>query len=176
MVEKQLRTQPPLTEELPQDTQGSSATKRLKSLNIELPTPSEPIANYIRFRQVGRVIHLSGQGSMLDNGDGIFGKIGRNLTLADGIKAAHMTAMNMIAQARLICDGDLDRIHQWIKLTGYVNCTDEFTQHPSVLDGATALLEDVFGPAGLASRTAVGVSSLPMNIAVEIQAEFEMKL
>jgi enamine deaminase RidA (YjgF/YER057c/UK114 family) len=87
-----------------------------------------------------------------------------------------MTAMNMIAQASLICDGDLDRIQQWIKLTGYVNCTDEFTQHPTVLDGATRLLEDVFGEVGLATRTAVGVNSLPMNIAVEIQADFEIRL
>ena len=158
-----------------QNTQSISATERLKALKIELPPPSQPIANYTRFRKVGAVIHLSGQGSMFDNGQGIFGKVGHNLTLTDGIEAAHMTAMNMIAQANLICEGDLDRILQWVKLTGYVNCTDEFTQHPTVLDGATRLLEDVFGAAGLASRTAVGVSSLPMNIAVEIQADFEIK-
>ena len=175
MSAQQLPTPSIATGASAKETLGSSATKRLKSLKIELPIPSAPIANYVRFRKVGNVIHLSGQGSMLNNGEGIFGKIGHNLTLADGIKAAHMTAMNLMAQASLICDGDLDRIKQWIKLTGYVNCTDEFTQHPSVLDGATHLLEDIFGATGLAARTAVGVSSLPMNIAVEIQADFEMK-
>jgi len=145
-------------------------------MGIELPDPFMPIARYTAFRRSGSVVQLSGQGPILQNGDGIFGKIGRELTLEDGVRASRITALNMLAQANVICEGDLGRIVQWIKITAYVNCTDDFFDQPAVVDGASNLLYEVFGDVGLAARAAVGVNALPMNTPVEIQAEFEVSV
>jgi len=155
---------------------GQSVNERLVSLGIELPDPFMPIARYAAFRRSGSVVQLSGQGPVLQNGEGIFGKIGRDLTLEDGVKASRITALNMLAQANAICEGDLGRIVQWIKITAYVNCTDDFFDQPAVVDGASNLLYEVFGDVGLAARAAVGVNALPMNTPVEIQAEFEVSV
>lgn len=153
----------------------SEISARIEALGIKLPKASDPIANYVRFRQVGSIVYVSGQGSITDADEGIFGKLGQELSIEDGKKAARMAAMNLLSQTEIICEGDFDRVLQWIKLTGYVSCVDNFYQQPEVLDGATQLLEEVFGEAGLVARAAVGVNSLPMNIAVEIQANFELK-
>ena len=149
---------------------------RLQNLNIQLPEPVAPIATYARYKKVGNIIHMSGLGSALADGQGIYGKVGRDLSLAQGVEAARMTALNMLAQANYVCEGDLNQIVQWIKLTGFVNCVDNFSQQAEVLDGASQLLQQVFGEAGMPVRAAVGVNALPMNIAVEIQADFEIWL
>lgn len=150
------------------------AETRLVELDLELPQPPCPIANYVASRRVGPIVYLAGQGSMIGPGKAVLGKINDTLSVEDGVRAAQMAALNTIAQAKLACDGDLGRIVQWTRMTGYVNCTDDFVDHPLVLDGASALLEAVFGERGCVARAAVGVNSLPMGIAVEIQAEFEI--
>jgi len=148
--------------------------RRLADLGIVLPEPAPPVATYAPFRAVGRHVFIAGQGPAASAGAAIFGKVGRELTTEQGYMAARLAGISVLAQAKAACGGDLDRISHWVRLIGYVNCVDNFADHPKVINGASDLLQEVFGDNGLHARAAVGVSSLPFNLAVEIEASFAL--
>lgn len=147
--------------------------KRLTELNIELPVVAVPVANYISYNFSGNQVHISGQLPKLGD-DMIIGKVGDNLTKEDGIKAAELCMLNIISQLNSACEGNLDKVKRAIKINVFVNSSNDFTDHPIVANGASDLLVNVFGEKGKHARSAVGVSSLPRGVAVEIDAIFEI--
>jgi enamine deaminase RidA (YjgF/YER057c/UK114 family) len=149
---------------------------RLAELGVTLPRPAAAVATYAPYRIVGNMVYIAGQGPFSDEGAKVFGKVGRELTVEEGAYAARLTAMSIMAQAKAACGGDLERVAQWVRLTGYVNSADDFTEHPNVINGASDLLVEVFGERGLHARSAVGVNSLPYDIAVEIEATFQLRV
>ena len=146
---------------------------RLKDLGITLPEPVAPVANYVPFVQTGNLVHVSGQIS-LENGALITGKLGDGLDVDAGVHAARVCAINLIAQAKAACGGDLTKISRVVKLGGFVACTADFSDHPKVINGASDLMVEVFADKGRHARAAVGVPSLPLNAAVEVEAIFEL--
>ena len=148
---------------------------RLQELNICIPKPVAPVANYQPFQTLGDHVHVSGQISLAPEGL-IEGRVGDDLDLDTARKAARICAINLIAQFHVACDGDLDRVLQIIKLGGFVNAAPNFIDVPQVINGASDLLVDVFGDNGRHARSAVGVSVLPLNAAVEIDAIIAIKL
>jgi len=146
---------------------------RLAELGIELPNPAAPAANYVPFVQVGDLVYISGQISMDANGL-VKGKLGDGYSLDDAYAAARLCGINLISQVRAACDGDLDRLVRVIKLNGFVNATQDFTDHPKVINGASDLMVEVFGEQGRHARAAVGSSSLPLGVAVEIEGIFQI--
>lgn len=147
---------------------------KLADLNIELPDAPKPAANYVPFVRSGNLVFISGQVSMDANGL-VRGILGENMAVEDGQKAARLCAINLIAQLHAACDGDLNQVAQVVKLTGFVNATGDFTQHPQVVNGASDLFAEVFGDAGKHARAAVGSVSLPLGVAVEVEGIFEIK-
>lgn len=158
---------------------GSVATgvaeKKLAELGIVLPEPSAAVATYTPYRRVNDMIYIAGQGPSFDSEANVIGTIGRDLSLEEGVNAARLTAINILAQAKAACDGDLDNIAQWVRLTAYVNSADDFSDQPKVANGASDLLVEVFGERGLHARAAVGVNTLPFSVAVEIEASFQIR-
>ena len=146
---------------------------RLKDLGITLPKIQAPWANYVSVIISGTLVYLSGQLPSLD-GVLVKGKLGADLKVDDGHKAARMCAVNMLPHLREACGGSLDRVVRCIEIGGFVNATAEFTEHPMVLNGASEFLVEVFGEAGRHTRFAVGVASLPFNFAVEVKGIFEI--
>ncbi len=151
-----------------------SAEKNLKNLNIELPEASEPVGSYVATKLSGKYLYVSGQISIDSNGDLIKGKLGKDLTTEDGYKAAKRCALSIISQVKKSCKGDLSKIKHCIKLTGYVNSLDNFIEQPKVVNGASDLITKVFGNNGTHARAAVSANSLPLGVAVEIDAIFEL--
>lgn len=150
----------------------SKIDARLADLGITLPTPPKPVANYVPVVQSGNMVYVSGQISRM--GETSFdGKLGLNVDVETGAKAARLSAINLIAQLKGHL-GDLDRVVRVVKLTGFVNSTLEFTDHPKVINGASDLMVDVFGDAGRHARSAVGAAGLPMGVAVEVEGIFEV--
>lgn len=149
-------------------------TTRLAELGIELPEPSAPAANYVPYVLSGNLIFVSGQVTVWNGELRFIGKVGADLSLEDGIEAARLCALNLIAQARDAAGGDLDRIKRVVKLGGFVNAGPDFTDHPKVINGASDLMVEVFGEAGKHARFAVGAGSLPLGVAVEIDGVFEL--
>ena len=147
---------------------------RLKELGLTLPDAPAPAANYVPFVQVGDLEFVSGQISQ-DAGGLIKGRLGADMTVADGAAAARRCGLSLLAQARAACGGDLDRVVRAVKLTGFVNSTDDFTDQPKVINGCSDLLAEVLGDAGRHSRSAVSAPSLPLGVAVEIEAIFQVK-
>ncbi|MCP5433692.1 MAG: RidA family protein [Alphaproteobacteria bacterium] len=147
---------------------------RLDELGIVLPKALPPAANYVPFTLAGGLLFVAGQVSVTADGRRIVGKVGADLTLEDAHEAARACAINLLAQARLACGGDLDRIAACVKLGGFVNATADFTDHPKVLNGASDLMVDVLGEKGRHARFAVGAASLPFNVAVEIDGVFAL--
>jgi len=147
--------------------------RRLAELGIELPKPPAPVASYVPAILSGPLLFISGQVST-ENGKLIAGKLGGGTDVETGQRAARACALNLIAQAQAAL-GDLDRIHACVKLTGFVNSTPEFVDHPKVINGASDLMVEVFGDSGKHARAAVGASSLPLGAAVEVEAIFEIK-
>jgi enamine deaminase RidA (YjgF/YER057c/UK114 family) len=147
---------------------------RLSELGIELPEIQAPWANYVSVVVSGVLIYLSGQLPSL-RGQAIKGKLGSDLSVEDGRKAARLCALNMLPHLRQACDGDLDRIIRCVEIGGFVNSTPDFAEHPSVLNGASEFLVEVFGEAGRHTRFAIGVSSLPFNFAIEVKGIFEVR-
>jgi enamine deaminase RidA (YjgF/YER057c/UK114 family) len=146
---------------------------RLDELGIALTTPPAPVANYVPFAIVGGLVHVSGQVSR--NADGpITGKLGAGVDVAAGAAAARTCAVQLIAQLREACGGDLERLVRVVKLTGFVNSAPDFTDQPKVVNGASDLMVEVFGDRGRHARSAVGVASLPLGVAVEIEGVFEI--
>ena len=149
----------------------SSVEARLAKLDIALPEPVAPVANYVPYVVVGNMVFVSGQVSIGPDGL-ITGKVGADLAVEQGIEAARACGVNLIAQLKAACDGDLDRVKQVVKLGGFVNCNGDFTDQPKVVNGASDLMVDVFGDAGRHARAAVGAPALPLDAAVEIDGIF----
>jgi enamine deaminase RidA (YjgF/YER057c/UK114 family) len=147
---------------------------RLRELGLELPAATAPIANYVPFTRSGSLVVVSGQVSVRNGKPEFVGKLGAGISVADGQQAAKLCALNILAHLKTACDGDLDRVKRVLRLGGFVNCTPEFTEMPQVVNGASNLMVEVFGEAGKHARAAVGVSSLPLGVAVEVEAMFEI--
>ncbi len=148
---------------------SSSIEKRLAELGIELPEASKPVANYVPYHLLDNQLYISGQLPLGAEGLCFAGKVGETATVEDAAKAAKLCAINILAQAKA-ATGNLDNIRQVLKLTGFVNCTPDFTNHPAVINGASDFLVEVLGEKGKHTRSAVGSSSLPMGASVEIEA------
>jgi enamine deaminase RidA (YjgF/YER057c/UK114 family) len=147
---------------------------RLKELGIELPHPAAPVANYVPFTVSGNLVFVSGQISQLNGELRFVGKLGAEVSAADGRSAARLCALNILAHLRAACGGDLDRVRRVLRLGGFVNCTPEFTDMPQVVNGASDLMVEVFGDRGRHARAAVGMTSLPGGVSVEVEAVFEI--
>ncbi|MFZ8944532.1 MAG: RidA family protein [Paracoccaceae bacterium] len=146
---------------------------KLKELGITLPDAPAPAANYVPFVQVGDIVYVSGQISADTNGF-IKGKLGDDMTTEEGAAAARACAINLLAQVKAACGGDLDRLVRVVKLTGFVNSTADYTDQPKVVNGASDLLAEALGDAGKHSRSAVSAASLPLGVAVEIEGIFQV--
>jgi enamine deaminase RidA (YjgF/YER057c/UK114 family) len=144
---------------------------RLAELNITLPTPPAPVASYVPFVIVGGLVHISGQVSV-DASGGIKGKLGKDVSLERGQTAARLCGLNLLAQLRAACEGDLDRVIRAVKLGGFVNVTSDFDPIPQVVNGCSDLMVEVLGEAGKHARSAVGVANLPLGFAVEVDGIF----
>ena len=148
---------------------------KLKELNISLPKAPDPVGAYVAFKKVDKLLFISGQLPIDINGKMIKGKIGKDLTLDEGQKASKLCVVNIIAQAKKAMDGDLNKIKNCIKITGFVNSTDNFTDQPKIINPASETLSLVFGNNGKHSRAAISTNSLPLGAAVEIDAIFEVE-
>ena len=151
-----------------------NVSKKLSELSIQLPTAPDPVGAYVAFKKVGNMLFISGQLPIGSDGKIIKGKIGKELTLEDGQKASKLCVINILAQAKKAMDGDLDKIKNCTKITGFVNSSDDFKDQPKVINPASETLSEVFGTKGKHARAAVSVNSLPLGVAVEIDAIFEI--
>ena len=147
---------------------------KIKELNMNLPEAKPPVGNYVATKISGKMLYISGQISIDENGQLIKGKIGKDLDVEAGYNAAKRCALSIIAQVKKTCDDDLSKVKSCIKLTGFVNSTDEFIDQPKVINGASDLIASVFGDAGMHARAAVSVNSLPLGVSVEVDAIFEL--
>jgi enamine deaminase RidA (YjgF/YER057c/UK114 family) len=148
---------------------------RLRELQIELPQPSKPGANYVQFVRSGNLLFLTGQLAQWNGERRFIGKLGRELGVEEGRQAARLCALNLIAHLRTAVEGDLDRVVRCVRVAGYVNSVPEFTGQSQVINGASDLFVEIFGEAGRHTRMAVGVSALPYDVAVEVEAVFEIR-
>tara|TARA_B100001167_G_scaffold174027_1_gene126505 strand:+ start:107 stop:568 length:462 start_codon:yes stop_codon:yes gene_type:complete len=146
----------------------------IKKLNINLPNAPDPVGSYVATKIVSKFLYISGQVSINEKGEFIKGKVGKELNLEEGYEAAKRCALNIVSQSKKACGNDLSRIKSCIKLTGYVNSTDDFIEQPKVINGASDLISSVFGEIGKHTRAAVSVNSLPLGVAVEVDAIFEL--
>ena len=148
--------------------------KKLKELNIKLPNAPEPVGAYVAFKKIDKLLFISGQLPIDLDGKMIKGKIGKDLTLEDGQKASKLCAINILSQAKKAMNGDLNKIKNCIKITGFVNSIDTFIDQPKVINPASETLSEVFGDKGKHARAAVSTNSLPLGAAVEIDAILEV--
>ena len=148
---------------------------KLTELNIQLPEAPSPVGAYVAFKKAGNFIYISGQLPIDKDGKIIKGKVGKDLTLENGQEAAKLCVLNIIAQAKKAMNGDLNKIKSCVKITGFVNSSDDFTDQPKVINPASETLTAVFGDNGKHARAAVSTNSLPLGVAVEIDAIFEIK-
>ena len=148
---------------------------KLKELKINLPEAKAPVGNYVATKISGKMLFISGQISIDENGQLIKGKVGKDLDTDAGYNAAKRCALSIIAQVKKACGNDLSKVKSCVKLTGFVNSTDEFIDQPKVLNGASDLIASVFGEAGMHTRAAVSTNSLPLGVSVEVDAIFELK-
>lgn len=147
---------------------------RLKELGIVLPVPPAPVASYVPYVVSGNLVTVSGQVTLGPNGLEYVGKVGADISLDDGKAAARLCAINVIAQVKAACGGDLDRVRRCVRVGVFVNAVADYTQHPEVANGASDLFVAVFGDAGKHARAAVGAGSLPRGVACEVDAVFEI--
>ena len=148
--------------------------KKIKELGLSLPQATDPVGSYVATKISGKFLFISGQISIDDKGTLIKGKLGKDLNTEDGYQAAKRCGLSIIAQAKKACDGDLSRIKSCVKLTGFVNSTEDFTDQPKVINGASELIVSIFGDAGMHTRAAVSTNSLPLGVSVEVDAIFEI--
>ena len=148
---------------------------KLKELKINLPEAKAPVGNYVATKVSGKMLFISGQISIDETGQLIKGKVGKDLDIEAGYNAAKRCALSIIAQVKKVCGNDLSKVKSCVKLTGFVNSTDEFIDQPKVLNGASDLIASVFGDAGMHTRAAVSTNSLPLGVSVEVDAIFELK-
>ena len=151
-----------------------STSDALKKLNIELPNAPDPVGAYVAFKKAGKLIFISGQLPISKDGKILKGKIGKDLTLEDGQKASYLCILNILAQVKKALNGDLNKVKNCIKITGFINSTDEFKDQPKVINPASEILSTVFGHNGKHTRAAISTNSLPLDAAVEIDAIFEI--
>ena len=149
--------------------------ENIKKLGIAIPDAPAPVGAYVAFKIVNKLLFISGQISVDSNERFIKGKVGKDIDLKKGQEAAKLCAINIIAQAKKACSGDLEKISSCIKLTGFVNSSDEFIDQPKIINGASELISAVFGENGKHTRAAISVNSLPLGVSVEIDAIFELK-
>jgi enamine deaminase RidA (YjgF/YER057c/UK114 family) len=147
---------------------------KIKELQIELPEAKAPVGSYVATKIVGNLLFISGQISMNSKGELIKGKVGKDLTTDEAYKAAERCGLSIVAQVKKACDGDLSKIKSCVKLTGFVNSTEDFTEQPKVINGASDLIASIFGEAGMHTRAAVSANSLPLGVSVEVDAIFEL--
>ncbi len=153
----------------------STIEARLSALGLTLPEAATPAANYVPYVQTGNLVVVSGQ-ITLENGELKYvGRVGQDFTTEEAYAAAKLCGLNLIAQVKAACDGDLNRVKRVVRLGGFVNCTDDFTEQPKVINGASDLMAEVFGDAGKHARAAVGVNTLPLGVAVEVEGMFEVE-
>ena len=153
----------------------SKIEEKIKNLNINLPQPKAPVGAYVATKIVGKLLYISGQISIDENGQLIKGKIGKDLDAEAGYNAAKRCALSIVAQVQKACDNDLSKIKSCVKLTGFVNSTEDFTDQPKVINGASDLIASIFGESGMHTRAAVSTNSLPLGVSVEVDAIFELK-
>ena len=151
-----------------------TTNNKIDELKIILPEAKAPVGSYVATKIVGKLLYISGQISVDVNGKLIKGKIGKELTTDEGYNAAKRCGLSIISQLIKACDNDLTKIKSCVKLTGFVNSTDDFKDQPKVINGASDLIASVFGDAGMHTRAAVSVNSLPLGVAVEVDAIFEL--
>ena len=152
-----------------------SYEEKIKELKINLPEAKAPVGNYVATKISGKMLFISGQISIDETGQLIKGKVGKDLDTDAGYNAAKRCALSIIAQVKKACNNDLSKVKSCVKLTGFVNSTDEFIDQPKVLNGASDLMASVFGEAGMHTRAAVSTNSLPLGVSVEVDAIFELK-
>ena len=161
------------------DTDQTRSSKefenKIKELKIELPEAKPPVGNYVATKIVGNLLYVSGQLSINSNGELIKVKVGKDLTTDEAYKAAERCGISIISQVKKACEGDLSKVKSCIKLTGFVNSTDNYTEQPKVINGASDLIASIFGDAGMHTRAAVSTNSLPLGVSVEVDAIFELK-
>ena len=147
---------------------------KLNELNIKLPEAKAPAGNYVATKISGKMLFVSGQISIDENGELIKGKIGKDIDAEAGYNAAKRCGLSIITQVKKACDGDLSKVKSCIKLTGFVNSTEDFTDQPKIINGASDLIASIFGEAGMHTRAAVSTNSLPLGVSVEVDAIFEL--
>ena len=147
---------------------------KLKELKIELPNAPDPVGAYVAFKKINNLLFISGQLPISKDGKMIKGKIGNDLTLEDGQKASKLCVINILAQVKKALNGDLNKVKSCVKITGFVNSTDDFKDQPKVINPASETLSAVFGDNGKHARAAISSNSLPLGAAVEIDAIFEL--
>tara|TARA_A100001011_G_scaffold202332_1_gene210712 strand:- start:170 stop:631 length:462 start_codon:yes stop_codon:yes gene_type:complete len=147
---------------------------KLNELKIILPEAKAPVGSYVATKISGNLLFISGQISINENGDLIKGKVGKDLNTEQGYDAAKRCGLSLVAQAKEACGGDLSKIKSCIKLTGFVNSTNDFTEQPKVINGASDIIALIFGDAGMHTRAAVSTNSLPLGVSVEVDAIFEL--
>ena len=152
-----------------------TAQENLDNLNIELPEAKSPVGNYVATKISNKILFISGQISIDESGNLIKGKVGKDLDTKAGYEAAKRCALSIIAQVKKVCNGDLSNVKSCIKLTGFVNSTNDFIEQPKVINGASDLISLIFEDAGMHTRAALSCNSLPLGVSVEIDAIFELK-
>ena len=148
--------------------------KKIEELKIVLPEAKAPVGSYVATKIIGKLLYISGQISIDKNGKLIKGKIGKELTTDQGYDAAKRCGLSIVSQVKNACNGDLSKVKSCVKLTGFVNSTDDFIEQPKVINGASDIISLIFGEAGMHTRAAVSTNSLPLGVSVEVDAIFEL--
>ena len=151
-----------------------SFNDKIKELGLTLPDARDPVGSYVASKIVGKMLFISGQISIAADGELIKGKIGRELKTEDGYEAAKRCGLNIVSQVKKACNDDLSKVKSCVKLTGFVNSTEDFVEQPKVINGASDLIASIFGDSGMHTRAAVSTSSLPLGVSVEVDAIFEL--
>jgi enamine deaminase RidA (YjgF/YER057c/UK114 family) len=147
---------------------------KIKELKIELPEAKAPVGSYVATKIVGKLLYVSGQISIDSKGNLIKGKVGKDLTTDEAYEAAERCGLSIIAQVKNACNGDLSKVKSCVKLTGFVNSTEDYIEQPKVINGASDLISSIFGEAGMHTRAAVSTNSLPLGVSVEVDGIFEL--
>ena len=147
---------------------------KIKDLGLTLPKATDPVGSYLATKFVGKLLYISGQISINEKGELIKGKLGKDLKTEEGYEAAKRCGLSIVSQVKKACGDDLSKVKSCVKLTGFVNSTEDFTEQPKVINGASELIVSIFGDAGMHTRAAVSTNSLPLGVSVEVDAIFEI--
>ena len=147
---------------------------KIKEIGLTLPKATDPVGSYLATKFVGKMLYISGQISINEKGELIKGKLGKDLKTEDGYEAAKRCGLSIVSQVKKACGDDLSKVKSCVKLTGFVNSTEDFTEQPKVINGASELIVSIFGDAGMHTRAAVSTNSLPLGVSVEVDAVFEI--